>query len=284
MSDNNKIFDDKYRENFLKTADPLSLNEYLKNMQRLSKRKGGKFQEIYNKDMSYLVNLNDTVYQDGGNLGTLFSGLPMSFNSFGGGSTASAMTEVCDTEAYIGKINNITKNTYCGLTTQKTNNCNNTCEARFQELESIKKALNPDCKGINPNHITAIHKFIDIIMCCGSVFSASDYEPLRTIYFKDLSKIITKNNIYLKEAFAYLSKILQNEKDKLSEAFMRDYVELRNKKASTPRPAHKAAKDKLIAEYITKLGEGGFAKIYASKLVEKVIHSYKKMMVPAKSV
>jgi len=280
MSNNDKIFDDQYRENFMKVADPLSLNEYLKNMQKLSKRKGGKFLEIYNKDMAYILNLNDTVYQDGGNLGILFPGLTMSSQS--GGVVTSTATEVCDTEAYIGKINNITKNSYCNIITQKTNNCDNTCESRFNELETIKKVLQPDCRGLTQNHIKAIQKFIDIIMCCGTTFASNDYETLRTIYFKDLSKIITKNNGYLKEAFSYLSKILQNEKNKLSEAFMRDYMELRIKKVSMPRPTYKAAKEKLISDYITKLGEGGFAKVYASKLVEKVIHAYKQMMVPAK--
>ena len=57
MSDKNKLFDDNYRENFLRTADPLTLNDYLKNMEKLA-RKGGKYLEMYNKDLYYLINLS----------------------------------------------------------------------------------------------------------------------------------------------------------------------------------------------------------------------------------
>jgi hypothetical protein len=277
MSNNNRIFDDKYRENFMRAADPISLNSYLKNMNKLAKRKGGKFMEIYNKDLTFLVGLNDTMYQDGGDLSTLFSQLPKKQIA---PRYDNQMTEVCDTEAYIGRINNITKNSYCTLTTQDTGICDNTCETRFQELETIKKVLNPDCRSMNLNHIKAIRKFIDIVICCGDVFTKTEYEPLRTIYFKDLSKVVTKNDGYLREAFSYLTKILQNEKNKLSEEFMRDYSTLRKAKSSTPRAQHKANKEKLIGNYITKLGPEGFQKVYSSKLVEKVINSYKKMMAP----
>ena len=278
MSDNNRIFDDMYRENFMKTADPMSLNEYIKNMSKLAQRKGGRFMEIYNKDLDYLVNINDTQYQDGGDLSTLFSQIPkkQQVNE----QHNNTMTEVCDTEAYIGRINNLTKNSYCNITTQNTGICDNTCDARFQELETIKRVLNPDCKAMNLNHVKAIRKFIDIIMCCGDLFASNEYEPLRTIYFKDLSKVITKNDAYVKEAFSYLTKILQNEKNKLSEAFMQDYAALRKAKPTTPRAQHKANKERLIGDYINRLGPEGFQKVYSSKLVEKVINSYKKMMVP----
>lgn len=38
MSNNNNIFNDEYRRNFLKNADYKSLNDYLKNMDKLSKK------------------------------------------------------------------------------------------------------------------------------------------------------------------------------------------------------------------------------------------------------
>lgn len=275
MSNNNDIFNDEYRKNFIKKANYKSLNDYLKNMEKLSK-KGGIYLEMYNKDLEFMLIQNDT-YQNGGNIFNLLTGSKSNPNN-------KLMSEqpVCDTEGYIGRINSITKNSYCSLVTQQTNNCNNRCSNRFNEFESIKQALNNNisCKSNNKDWVRAIHKFVDIMLCCGNLFSKDEYEPLRTIYFKDLTKIITHNPKFLKETFSYLGKILQNERGKLSEEFMKKYLELRNKKNTFTSQQYKEEKEKLIKYYIEVLGPNGFQTVYMSKFVEKIINSYKNLMVP----
>lgn len=275
MADNNNIFNDEYRKNFLRIADYKSLNDYLKNMDKLSK-KGGKYLDMYSKDIDYLLTLNDTQYQDGGNIMNLF----MRGNNKSTSSEKQQMTEVCNTEAYVNKITNITQNSYCPIVTQKTNKCDNTCVNRFSELQSISQVLSDDitCKKQSSDWIKAIRKFIDILICCGSTFSQDQYEPLRTIYFKNLSKLITNNPKFLKEAFTYLNKILQNEDNILSEDFMKQYSELRNKKHTMTQAQYITAKEKLIGDNIIKLGPSGFQTVYTSKFVEKVIYAYKKLM------
>lgn len=249
MSDTNRIFDDKYRENFLRNSDPLALNDYLKNMERLS-RKGGKYLEMYNKDMIFLLELNDTVFQDGGNIGSIFSRSQTKSNTQE--QTPIVTEQPCDTEVYIGRINNIT---------------NKIVQSTNTDLEIIKKAL-IDNSDYN-NKKKAIIKFIDTIMHQDSVF-IKEYDDIRIKYIKELSNLIAKNNDYMKEAFVYLTKILQTNKNIISEEFMKDYINLRNKKIL---PEYELLKEKLINDYNKKLG---IEKVYASKFVEKVINEYKK--------
>jgi len=270
----NKIFDDDFRKNWLKTTDYKSLNEYLKNMEKLSIKKGGKFLDMYNKDIDFLLYVNDKQYQDGGNIMQLF-GLDNKTKNKSNDKQIQA-SEVCNTEAYINKITNITQGSYCPIITQKTNNCDNTCTNRFNELSLIKQTLLDDtsCKKKNNDWQKAVNKFIDLLMCCGNLFSQDQYEPLRNIYFKELSKIITNNPKFLKEAFSYLSKIIPNEKNKISNEFMKQYAELRNSKNKLTQSQYIDTKEKLIANSITKLGPNGFQTVYISKFVEKVINAY----------
>jgi len=102
-----KLFDDNIRRKMISTMDFKTLNEYLKNMDRMAKRKGGKYLEIYNKDLEYTMTLTDTEYQDGGNLFSL-SGIQnnnITNNDSSDEEKQTTMTEqVCDTEAYVQRI------------------------------------------------------------------------------------------------------------------------------------------------------------------------------------
>lgn len=277
MSNNNNIFDDNYRQTFIRNSDHKSLNSYLKTMEKLAK-KGGKYKDIYDKDLDYILTLNDTYYQDGGDLLGLLTEKQNTDNR--------QMTEqpVCDTEGYVKRINNLTNNTFCSLTTQQTQVCDNRCVARLQELETIKKVLyaEKDCIKTNGDWIKAIRKFIDIVLCCGEVFARPENETFRIVYFKDLSKLITSNKKFLQEAFNYLGKILQNEKNKISEEFMRKYSDMRSKKGSMTKEQYNTQKQSLMREYVTKLEPRGFEMVYSSKLVEKVLNAYKNLMAPNK--
>lgn len=253
MSDNNKIFDDKYRENFLRSADPIALNDYLKNMQRLS-QKGGKYLDMYSKDMIYLLDLNDTVYQDGGNLGSIFA-----FNQ----PTNNTMSELPpNTEAYINKLHGITQKTIIKQSI-----------VPVSELEIIKQTLQCSNQGLNQDSKKkTIIQFIDIVLYCDSVFM-KEYDTVKINNLKELFKIITNNHEYLMESFMYLTKILQTNKNKISEELMKEYIELRKKKPNINPHEYKYFKDKLTNDYINKIGT---EKVYASKFVEKIINAYKR--------
>lgn len=272
MMANNKhnIFDERYRKNFLKIADYKTLNEYLKNMEKLSK-KGPKYLAMYNADLEYMLGINDNYFQDGGNI----------FNLLTGRSDVSKrlLTEqpVCDTEGYITKINSLAQNSYCTFVTQQTKKCDNRCESRLEEMKLIQQVLKTEltCQKTGNDWQLAIKKFIDIIICCGDLFSKDEYEIFRTIYFKEISKLIVENSKYLIEAYNYLSKILKNERNKISEEFIKKYSELKKNKKQHSSQEYKDKKDKLIKEYIEKNGRDGFSIVYTSTIVEKILNSYK---------
>ncbi|AYV76945.1 MAG: hypothetical protein Barrevirus5_4 [Barrevirus sp.] len=248
MSDNNKIFDDTYRQNFIANTDPIKLNDYLKNMERLS-RKNNKYLEMYNKDIFFLVELNDQMSQ---NESTSLNLLP-GYNNM--------MTEQeCATDVYIGRFNNITQATI--TTVPKVPKAEN-------ELETIKNTLANPLDTLTENKKKAISRFIDIIMYCESVF-IKEYDITKIEYINTLTKLIANTNSYMKEAFIYLTKILQTNKNKVSEEFMKSYIDLRTKKKLSD---YKSLKKKLLTDYLNKLGQ---EKLYASKFVEKIIDRYKR--------
>lgn len=266
---NNNIFNTDYRRKFLKLADLPTLNEYLKNMERLS-LKGGKYLDIYNSDVEYLINMNDSVFLKGGGFLDVFFG------------KQEVQKPVCDTEAAIKKINDITQNSYCSLYYQQTKKCDNRCLPRLDEIDSIRSVLQKEntCVCTGKDWIKAIHKFIDVVICCGSFFSKDEFEPFRTVYFKDIVKLLTTNEKFLKETYKYLSKIIQNENSIISDDFIREYHILRAKKSTTPIASYNEEKEALIKKYLTtfdKLGDNGFSIIYTSKLVEKIRSSFKRM-------
>lgn len=257
------IYNDETRKKYINKMSPMALNDYLKNMEKLSKKRP-EFMEIYNKDLDFLLSSPIKTQKGGNPLINLFMG-----------NTNSTASEVCATETYINRINNITNNTYCPVITQKTKKCDNTCSSRFNELDNIKTVLKEDCRKKTSEWVTAVHRFIEIILCCSSLFGKAEYEPFRDVYFKDISKLIASSPKFTKESFSYMNKIMQNQKNIISEDFMKEYSELRNKKKTMTYTQHKTQKEKLIGDYITKLGQNGFQIVYTSKFVEKIIYAYK---------
>lgn len=239
---NNNIFDDNYRKKFIDTADYKSLNDYLKYMERLSK-KGGKYLEIYNKDMDYLLNMD--INQPGNNVFNVFM-CRGSNNSTIKDNTMSEQS--CDTEGYVNRITNI-------------------CSNKFNELQSIKQNLG----NINTDFSKYIKRFIDITLSINNQFDQSDYSQLAT-HLNELIKITTHDDKYLREAFMYLGKALNTNKDKLSDEFMKKCAELRSKKQIIGKTQYRLTKEKLVNDYVIKIG---FQSVYISKLVEKVINMYK---------
>lgn len=264
---NTNILNPEYRKNFLRKADVNGINEYLKYMEKLSKR-GPNYLQLYSDDIDFLLNSNDSAFQIGGNIFSLLTGKK---------ENNQIVSEVCDTQNIVNKLNNITGNSFCSLTTQKTKKCDNRCETRMDELNNIRDVLKKEnsCASASMDWIPAIRKFSDIVLCCGSVFSQAEYEPFRTIHFKEIAKIISHNPKFTKESFNYLARIFKNEKNKLSDEFMKKYHELRKKKNSLSSEQYHIEKSNLITTYINKYGDKGFEIVYASKLFEKVINSYR---------
>ena len=242
---NNNIFNDNYRRKFLQNADCNALNDYLKNMERLSK-KGGHYLEIYNKDLDFLLELNDNTYQDSGNIFNLLSEKPPTDDNKDPNKIT--MTEqVCDTEGYIKRIDNIVNNN-----PQKVN-----------ELKAVKQQLLANYS--NNNSSSTIKIFIDMIKNCDNSITQEEFNMINQII-----KILISNKFYVKESFVYMGKVL--DKNKVSEEFIKKIAELRNTKNTKNKSQYNTEKDNLFRDYIKK---SGFSVICTSKLVEKIINAYK---------
>jgi len=263
----NKLYDDNYRRNFLRNSNNNQLNDYFKSLQKLSEKKGGHYTKMYNHDIQYFLDITE---QRGGNL----------LDKLFGKSEKSDANEVCDTEAYINRINSIATNSYCSMVTQKTDKCDNRCVNRIDEMIKIKHVLESEKSyktsgtAKDQDWIRAIQKFIDILICCSHEFSKTEYETFRQTHLKKITTMIIQNINFLKIAYGYLIKVLQNEKNKISTDFLGKYIELRKKKP-TAYFNYTNEKNKLIGDYIKMLGPNGFGIIYTTKLVEKIIEAYK---------
>lgn len=108
MSTQNNIFNKEFRINFLKKADSNTLNDYLKNLEKLSK-KGGKYLEIYNDDLFFLNemidNSTDDIFNSGGGVFQMMTNQktkPQKNNN-----DNVEYSEVQNTETRVNKINHI---------------------------------------------------------------------------------------------------------------------------------------------------------------------------------
>lgn len=243
-----------HRREFIRNADYKILNEYLKNMEKLSKR-GQQYLDMYNDDIEFILEGGDG-FQVGGDDS-------INYMLFGGTLPTISENPVCDTEAYVQKINTLTSGSFCSLTTQQTRNCDNTCISRFNELDNIKAALK--CNNVN-TLVQAVRKFIDIVMCCSSLYT-HDHKMLLETYLKDISSLIKNNPHAVRESYKYFSKILGNEKNRVSMEFVTEMRKLRSER-NTLGTKYKPAKKELIAKYIKSIG---FEKTVTSKLIEKIL-------------
>lgn len=268
--ENNNIYNESYRRNFLKNADFRSLNSYLMNMEKLSKKKGGKYLEMYNKDLDFLLQLGDKE-QNKSNL----------FNFIGGGdlnkySNFTLTETVCNTEGYLVKLNNITKNAFPTLDIMMSETDHNT-KATLEELESIKNTLIDETFDPTPEKkwLSAIKRYINIIINAENYFSEEEYYVISTTYFREIPKLITANKNFIKESFLYLNKIINNNPTKISKNFVKAFAELRENKNNMSKEDFDKKKEDLIINFIEK---GGFGLTMTSKFVEKLIDSYKKSL------
>jgi hypothetical protein len=234
----NNIFNDDYRKKFMTNADYKTLNDYLKNMQKLS-HKGAKYLEIYNKDLVFLLN-ND---QHTENLDIFIK-----YDKSKDKELDNQESELCKTEVYINKVNNI-------------------CAIEFDEFSHIIKNLNNN-KNTNGN----INRFVDIIVNCDNLFNDKDINRDELLLFiKTITSIIINNKDFLKQTFKYLGDILRKNNFVIQE-FIKKYSILRSKNLG--KNEYSVIKSKMIKEY---LGRYSCQKVYGSKFVEKIILCYKKI-------
>ena len=105
MSKQNNIFNTEHRRKFIKNTTINTLNEYLKNLQKLS-LKGGKYLDIYNEDINFLMDNDDVIeniFQKGGNIFDMLVGNKK-------GESKKSEINVGDTEVFVKNINNLTRN------------------------------------------------------------------------------------------------------------------------------------------------------------------------------
>lgn len=246
----NNIFDDNYRKKFLDTADCVTLNKYLKNMEKLAQKQGDKYKkyaEIYYKDLDYLLNNSECTTNN--NVFSLFTeGDPKNMDKFKDMSITSE--QPCDTEGYVNKINNL-------------------FSPKVNELKLVKLNL----ESLNPNYKKYIGEFINIIININVNFTSVDHKQV-SVYLNEGVKVIVHNEIYLREAFLYLGKMLNGKRGLLCDELMKKLAELRSKRHNISKDKYELIKGKLLEEYIVKVG---FNVVCVTKLVEKVIYSYKNL-------
>ena len=259
----NNIPDTRHRKDFLRTANGSKLNQYFKNLEKLS-LKGGEYLRIYQEDLDYMMNLMDNT-QAGGSIFTFL---------FPSAADQEDDKKPCDTETYVNRIDKLTNNSYCAIATNETESCNNKCNPRIDQLEKIKhiigKVVKLGCKQEDNRWKTAVRRYIDIIMCCQTELSQN--ESLRVVHIKPISKLIASNPDVNTEAYLYMSKLLTNERNKVMMSFVDEYnaFKLKYKNVS---PTYSSQKRALIDEYLKKCG-GDFAKIYTSILYAKFMQKY----------
>jgi hypothetical protein len=242
-----KILNDKYRIMFIQGADFKTLNEYLKNMEKLSK-KGGQFLEIYNKDMDYL--LNNDILGGGG---------PDSLNIFFGNTEI----PIGNTETNIQHINKITNNITQNDMVQK-----------LTELNNIETCIRNEYDTYGDKSITnSTKKFIDIIMRCTSIDLNDEHTRNLINSFKIITSLIKDNKMAVREGYKYFSIILSKNKNKIIIEFCRDLKSLHNEKNKMPLPEYKQKKDELIKNSIMIYG---IDCILTSILFNKIYNEYKK--------
>lgn len=249
---NNELFNADYRKNLLKSFDVISLNEYLKYMEKLSK-KGDMYLQMYNEDIDFLLNMNNEQNpQDTFNL-----------LMFKPTSKTGIMTEnINNTEGIFNKLKSIT---------DKIIEIN-----KIDELKDIMKLLKKenDVQNSVNNWISQIRKYCDIVINCESILLGNDMNLFRNIYFKEILRIISHNPKFSKETFNYLFNNLKNEKHKLSYEIIQKCAELRSKKGQMTLAQYKTEKGKLMEIFIKNKG---LTVVYVSKLVEKMIRIQKKI-------
>ncbi len=244
---NERLFDNKYRKEFIKNADFNVLNSYLKGMEKLSK-KGGKYLEMYNDDIEYL--LDESIFPTDTNSLNMFFGSNTS-NSNRSMNTESAM---CDTETNIKHINKI-----IGSIPQKN---------YFDELNKIDNNIRGD-RDIKET----LKNFINIVVTCSTIHNLDEYQIEH--FFKTITSLIKDNKAAIYEGYKYFNTVLKTHKKKIIIDFIKKMSVLKDKKNNDPTfSTYKIEKEILIQNSCDIYG---FESVMATILFNKIYNAYNKM-------
>lgn len=257
---NDKLFDNNYRRLFIKNADFNTLNKYLKNMEKLSK-KGGKYLEMYNTDIDYLLN-ND-----------IFESEPTSLNLFFDNNYSEM--SVCGTEANINMIHKMADNVISKKISQQ--NMNNIFVKQInilEELHKIEQCLNIDNINNDSEHCrrtikNAVRALIDIVMTSHNEYDQKVLEQ----YFKILSSLLKDNKVSIIEGYRYFGQKIKGKNNVIVVQFLKDLGNLKSKKENMDHYVYKQEKYNLIHNSYSTYG---MENVLTSLLFNTIYSTYKK--------
>ena len=245
---NPKLLNDDHRRVFIKNADFKTLNEYLKNMEKLSK-KGGMYLELYNKDFDYLLN-NDIFNKSSDSLNMFFGNQSDVF--------------IGSTETNIQNINKI------------TNNDVNKYKNNFEELMKVETCIRNEQEKYGERHIkNSVKNFIDIIMTCSQIISDEESAKNVSNSFEIITSLIKDDRIAIREGYKYFSIVLKRNKDKIILDFIKKLNALNKEKRNIDYQTYKQEKINLIQNNVDMYGQES---ILTSILFNKIYNEYKKII------
>lgn len=229
------------RQNFLKRADVVSLDEYLMNMQKLAIKKGGEYKIAYDEDIAFLMDRDDDDDDmDASNALALFSREP-SIN----------MTEtVEETEMYVNKIERLTQNTR----NKKYDIMDEIEDILIDEHELFCNSIKNNGKHkLSYNAKDAIYGFVDILLAENINQMESTHDLALRIYKKILRNknkyhgLSKKENSMVVQASNRIMELLP--KDSRNVCLKEYFWEYQNIKKNYPRELQKSKIQQLNDKY-----------------------------------
>ncbi len=248
MDQSDKIYNSTERRKFLETSDIVSLNKYLKQMEKLSK-KNDKYKKIYDEDIMFLSEQTFTDYQNKCSVYYMMTGKRINGDNF-----PATESEICNTEAIIDKVNNVVSQVISKKDLVE-------CDTPKNDLNFILGALTNRNMETN-DWVKSIRKFVDNV-----VFSPNDSE-----IYKKIMKAIASDPQFIAEAFDYLSGVIKNNKQKISMRLINGYTALRNKKKTLPKIEYTKMKNNMFSQS----ANANFSIAFVSRFVEKIAYLFNK--------
>lgn len=242
----NHIDDINSRRNFIKNASHKQLNEYLKTIEKLSK-KGGKYLEIYNADIQFILEMSDNEISNGSSLLGNFTRNPLD-------------SEVpLNTEMYVNKINDMTQNIQ-----HKWDN-------EIIKLNTIKSSIT------NDKSVDSINKFVEFIFEMGihknDFFKSDMYKDIEEAYFKPIINDIIKSRTKISHIYKIFAKLDKSYSHHVNNDFVAKLVKFKLSKETDKN--YKENKQQFYQTSEQKLGVFTF---FISCIVAKILVNYKKYM------
>ena len=293
----NKMLDVEYRRKLIDELDDFVLNEYLKNLQRLSTRKDV-YKPIYEDDLKYLkeknrlvvtakehaktfrlwfgniIGENDAIF-DKKKQDLIFDKVSSSVNR----TTHQEESEMQNTEVYLSRIHELSKPIDDPELYKKYLKQYKTIKQG--QLNDIKTSLTKLAKYSDfekeheRKYSQTIGNYFDILLDCDNLFRKFDSEFQRDLYFDDISKIILSNKTFLKFAFNYLKKVLPVKKNKVCAQFLKDYTDLRKTKENIEHDVYKEKKHVLENIVHETYGNKSLGLLHTSKIIGRIVVSHK---------